>query len=598
MLVWGYWRFELSLPRGPAEFVSWPPLEPLPFAPLRGFSYEQLARHGGRLLLLGPAAVALTAALVGLLGSRLESLAKRSTLSAQLLCGVGFLACAFVFFGVIGGRALIDDELVYAQQAELLSRGVLAEAEVPPWAAETFTVRTALGATGKYLFGEPLVQTVGVLTGWPGLLHLPLLLVTLLAWHQQLREPLGEEVSAWATAGVALSPMVLFTAATGLSHVTSLACIVLGGLGVQWLVDGRRPLLGALLAGNALGFAATVRLQTAVPMGAVLVGYAVVRGWRQGRRGSVALMVACGSLWGVLIALYNQALTGSALRLPWSLYRPLERYGFGRVLEGDDFVHSAWTAFENLAVLAVRFNAWWLGLPFGLGLLVIWWVVGRPGAGTATSRLWAAAGLALVIFHVPYYSTGVSETGPIYLFELVLPLSLVSATALCAALQRWPAATVAGVVVHLLVGTVWFSVENARRIDRQLDFVHGPAEAALERVEGPALVLYETAPQETVRLGWINGGFPKRWRHPQSDVVTYPRGDGALARGLREHYSDRACWYYRVDPALMQPQLLACSDAEELLARPARLPGRPLAIGSTAMRKGLLDPFAKDEDDG
>ena len=33
-----------------------------------------------------------------------------------------------------------------------------------------------------------------------------------------------------------------------------------------------------------------------------------------------------------------------------------------------------------------------------------------------------------------------------------------------------------------------------------------------------------------------------------------------------------------------------------LLARPERLPGRALAIGSTAMRKGLLDPFSGEKE--
>ncbi|MEM6702664.1 MAG: hypothetical protein AAGA81_00825 [Acidobacteriota bacterium] len=594
VLAWGYWRFEVSLPRGPAEFVTWPPLEPLPFAPLRGFSYEQLARHAGRFVLLAPAALIGSWALTVFLEPRLQDRQPGRRLPA-VLAGAGLALCVALFFGVFAGRALIDDELVYAQQAELLSRGLLAEAEVPPWAAETFTVRTSLGATGKYLWGEPLVQTLGVLVGWPALLHLPLLLLTLVAWHAQLRD-LGEGVAEWATAAVALSPMVLFTTATGLSHATSLCCVVLGGLGVRWLVSGERAVLGALLAGNALGFAAAVRLQTALPIGAVLVVYALSVSVRQKRFGPAALMVSSGAFWGLLVVLYNRALTGGLLTLPWSLYRPVERYGFGQVLEGDDYVHSLWRAVENLVVVAVRFNGWWLGLPFGLGVLLLWWILGRPGAAQPHVRLWFAAGAALVLFHVPYYSTGVSETGPMYLYELVLPLSLVAAAALREAWRRWPTGTWTAVVVHLLLGTAWFVAENAARIDRQLDFVHGAAEQMLAGVEPPALVLYETAPQETVRLGWINGGFPKRWRHPQADVVTYPRGDGELARGLREHYADRSCWYYRVDPARMEPQLLACNAAEELLARPERLPGRPLAIGSTAMRKGLLDPFAGDGD--
>ena len=154
------------------------------------------------------------------------------------------------------------------------------------------------------------------------------------------------------------------------------------------------------------------------------------------------------------------------------------------------------------------------------------------------------------------------------------------------------------VLVHLVLGTSWFVVENARRIERELGFVHGPAEAILERVTPPALLLFETAPQENVRLGWINGGFPKRWRHPQAPVVTYPRGNAETARALRDHYSERSCWYYRVDPVRMEPTVHRCEDVEALMARPERLPGPPLGIASTAMRKKLLDPFASRGDSG
>ena len=414
-LAWGYWRFEGSLPRGPSEFVAWPPLDPLPFAPLRGFSYEQLARHGARLVFLTPAALLFSWSLARF-ASPLWTKMSRSKLLPWSILTLGVLTCVGLCLGLLQGRALLDDELVYGQQAELLSRGELAETAVPRWAAETFTVWTDVGATGKYLFGEPLVQVPGVLMGNPALMHLPLLLLTLWAWWSQIALDVGRREARWAACALAISPLVMFTTATGLSHATSLACVVLGGLGVTWLVRGEREISGALLAGNALGFAASVRVQTAVPVGAVLVLFALAALFKRRRLGPAALLVGCGLLWGGLIAIYNWMLTGSAFRLPWSLYRPLERYGFGQVLEGDDYVHTVWTALENLAVSAVRFNAWWLGLPLGLGLVVAWFVLGRPLARSLTMRMWSAAGLALVLFHVPYYSTGVSETGPIYLF--------------------------------------------------------------------------------------------------------------------------------------------------------------------------------------
>ncbi len=590
-LVLLYARYELSLPRGPAEFVAWPPLEPLPFAPLRGFSYEQLARHAARLLLLTPAGVLLTAALTWLAGGALGVEAWRHRVP-KALAVVGILASCWACLGVLQGRALLDDELVYAQQAELLSRGRLGETEVPPWAPEAFTIRTGVGATGKYMFGEPLVQVPGVALGVPALSHLLLLGLAVAVLHMQARRALGASAGAWVAAALALSPMVVLTSATGLSHVTSLACMVVAGFAAHELLRDSEDWRWPVLLGSALGLGVTVRMQTAVPVGGVI--FLMVAAFLARRRRWRLLLgvLGAGAPWAVLVGAYNRATTGSVLSLPWSLYRPVERYGFGQVLEGDDFVHGVRTAAENLAIYAVRFNAWWLGLPLGLALLVLWIRQGRPWGREPLVRMWQWAGAALIAFHVPYYSTGVSETGPVYLFELIVPLSFVAAAVLVTALERWPDATRAAVVAHLLLGTAWFLAENVQRLEREIELVHGPAESLLATVDAPALVLYETAPQENVRLGWINSGFPKRWRHPDAPVVTYPRGDGVMAASLRAHYRDRACWYFRVDPSVMQPQLLRCETVETLLARPARLEGRPLAIASTAMRRNLLDPFA------
>ena len=117
--------------------------------------------------------------------------------------------------------------------------------------------------------------------------------------------------------------------------------------------------------------------------------------------------------------------------------------------------------------------------------------------------------------------------------------------------------------------------------------MHRAPAAALATVERPALLIYETAPQETVRLGWLNGGFPWRFRSDLDPVVTYPRSGAPLVQRLRQRYADRSCWYYRVDPATLRPETRRCEEAEALLARPYDLDGPQLRIRSTAMIRGL-----------
>jgi len=583
-----YVAFELRLPRGPAEFVFWPPLEPLPFAAIRGFTYEQLARHVSRLVLLGPALLALSVAAARCWRISLPSEPALRRL-ALLVAGASLAVTTWVMAGVLGGRAIFDDELTYKMQAQLLGEGRLAEDTVPPWGGELFTIWTRRGATGKYLFGEPLVQIVGNWLDMPALLHLPLAMLTLGLWYLQVKRDHDPLLAAWATILLAASPMLIITTATGLSHTTSLFCVVLAGIGCQEVMRGRES-WGSLVLGTAIGFGVTVRAQTVLPAGVVLGAVAVWTLWRRRRFPGLLLFFASGGVWAVLVAVYDRALTGSALVLPWSLFEPLERYGFGQPLAGDPFVHDLRTAVENLLVVAVRMNGWWLGWPLSLGLLGVWvWLV-RSMRGVG---VWLAVGAAIVAFHVPYYSTGVSETGPIYFYELLLPLSLLGAQAVVALLDRAPRFGAAFLVVHMVLGTGSFLWEKVSRVEREVEMIHGPVEATLTQVKTPALVIFEPALQESLRLGWLNSGFPKRERAENAPIVHYPRGRPDATAALRRRYSYRHCYYYRIDPQQIRPQLLPCEAAEQLLVRPNELPGPALAIQSTAMRKGLLDPFAR-----
>src|SRR5207244_6272761 len=95
-----------------------------------------------------------------------------------------------------------------------------------------FTVPSRLGYTIKYLPGEPLLQIPGVLLGVPALLHLPIVLVTLWAWHEALRRSSGIGIARFGSICLACSPMLMFTSATGLSHAGCLMWVVLLGLGL------------------------------------------------------------------------------------------------------------------------------------------------------------------------------------------------------------------------------------------------------------------------------------------------------------------------------------------------------------------------------
>ncbi|MEM8930289.1 MAG: hypothetical protein AAGE94_03905 [Acidobacteriota bacterium] len=582
------WRFETSLPRGPAEFAFWPALEPMPFAAIRGLTVEQWSRLLTRLVVLGPALLLLSWGFAAIPWPRWRGSRPTSGVVAFAVASLGLTFGAWFQLGVLQGRALVEDELTYAWQAELLAEGRLTE-DRARWGPESFTIWTEHGATGKYLFGEPLIQIVGVLLGLPALLHLPLLALACVLWFRTVTALASPRVATLATTLLALSPMVLLVSATGLSHTSSLAAMIGLGWGLVALrhaIDrGHHGWLAGLVAGSALGFGVTVRPQVAVSFGAVLAACFVIDAWRDRRRWALVSFVAAGLPWLAALLLYNQHLTGSALALPWSLASPAESFGFGTVLAGSDYVHTPWRALVNLGMVAFRLNAFLLGWPLSLGLLLVWWRVGRPAAGVAP---WLLAGSAQIVFHLGYYTPGISGFGALYHLELVLPFTLLGALALDRALTLRPRLTSTTLVVHLMLGTGGFLAEQSGRLERMVSMLHDQPSAVLAAIDPPALLIYEAWPSESVHLGWIGSGFPTRTRSDRSAIVTYPRSGPASVASLRRLYADRACWYSRVDPTTFRPDLRPCAAAEALLARPFRLDGPKIAIRPTAMTRGWL----------
>ena len=558
----------------------------LPWAPMPGFTWEQLWDHVYRLCVLGPALVLLSFAAHRMLPVPTPS-------PRRLALYVGLVSTALVgivMFGVLRGRALVDDELQYRMQAGFLLDRRLAGPDVGYFPWDVFTIRTRLGYTGKYLPGESLVQSIGTMVDLPALLHLPIYALTLIAWYRAVRSATDATLAAWATVFLALSPMLITTSATGESQITALACVVLAGLGYEWARAGR-PRLGALLVGAALGFGLMVRPQSAAPAGLVI---GVASCWVLVRRrqwASIAILAGAGACFLVVIGLYDRALSGSAFTLPWSLQCDAERYGFTRPMPFLSYEHTPLRALRNLAVVAVRLNGWWLGWPLSLGVLGLWWWLGRPSRGCA---LWAGVGLAVVLFEAGYYGTGVSDTGPIYHFEVLLPASVVAANVVKAALERWKRASWAALVVHALLGTGSFLVVQVARIDRLATAINADADAALARIPGRALLVYETWPSEVRLAGWMASAFPRRYRREVDRVVTYPRQGAKGVQALRAVYADRSCWYYHRDPVTERAELLPCEAAGEELQRRYTDDGSHgrMFIASTAYKRTTFDPFA------
>jgi hypothetical protein len=584
LLTLAHFAYVASVPRGAWEFGYAPfSPEPLPYAPMRGFTYEQLWDHVSRLVLLTPGLV-----LLAFGAYRLRPVSFRPSSRSVVRVGIalGVAWTAYVVLGVLRGRAIVDDELAYRMQARFFGQGQLANSDFNFMPGDVFTIHTRLGYTGKYLPGEGIVQIPGVLLGLPALLHVPLLLITLLVWHRAVALRAGPRFADFATTALALSPTVMLTSATGLSEATSLCCIAVAGLGLEW-ARGPRPLAGAIMAALAVGFGLATRPQSLVPAGAVLVPCIAWALWRRRAWTALAALGLVLALGLSAIGWYDARLSGSAFTLPWYLQCTIEHYGFGPVWKYDTFEHTPLTALENLGVVALRMNAWWLGFPCSLGVLALAVWLRRPGPEW---RAWYAVALAIIAFEFAYYSPGMSDTGSLYHYELVLPGSLIAAGVADACLARMPGLTTTALAVHALFGTAAFTLEQTARLSRLVRVIHADSDEALARVRTPALFFYETRASETRPAGWIFDPFPERNRGQADAIVTFPLVPASFRVEVSRSYPGRHCYYYRRDPDSERAELRRCEDAAALMDRsPGVDDGRPLWIPPTAYK---LTPYS------
>jgi hypothetical protein len=587
LLFGGALYIAASVVGGKGEF-SYDPFtpEPLPFAPMRGFTYEQLVAHAARVLLGTPALVLIWLAVRGRgpAWAPSEQTLKRWAVAVSV-ASVATIATLILF--VFRGRALVDDELVYRMQAEYLSEWQLGLRKVPSL-HETFGVATRYGFTGKYLFGEPLVQAPFVRTGYPALSHVPIAALTLWLFHRAAKLLGSKELAHLAVILVAASPMFVMTSATGQSQATSLLCVVATVLGYA-LVNAESSAAGACLVGMGVGFGVAVRIQVAMPVGAVFVPLTAWPLLERRRLWPLLVLLVSLAVWGVALGAYNRALTGSELVLPWYLATNPEHYGFGRVWETDRYEHTLFTALQNLGVVAVRLNAWWLGWPSSFLLGFLWY---RWGRRTQGARAWLLVGAAVVLFELAYYSTGISETGSIYHYELLLPLAVLGANAIREGFARDGRAMRALLAVQFGLGATAFFAFEGNRITRLLHFIHDDAAAVLSRLPARSLLFYEPICSEATPHGWIHEFLPVRFRSDEDPVVTFPRPSPSYLDDYLRAYPGRACFYYRIDPATRTPQLTTCEEAKPLLERETFIQGNScLWIMPTASQRGWYDPW-------
>lgn len=548
-----------SIPRGLHEFFydnasAQSSALTFPFGPMNGILPALASSLLARALFLGPGLLLLAWGWRPDL-SRLVT-ALRTARLPWAMVGLHTLLVLAVMGLVVRGVPLQDDEATYLMQADLLRHGRIVDETTPPsaWVAEPFTIFTSRGITGKYLFGEPLLLALGQFVNFPLLAHLGLAVLGARVWYRYHLDHGSESFARLSLLLWVLSPAILFTTATPVSQVPSLALSVVA----VWAA-ARRGIRWSALAGCCVGFVAVCRPQCAVPLG-LLIGWMGLRaGWR-----TLVGMTLGGLPWLVALLVYNTYVTGSPLRLPWDLFS-VERFGFGRPFYSRimaltdpvvaEYRHTPLKGVYIALVALVRLNGWALGWPLSLAGAAAWWAAGRPQREAVAP--WAALALATFAFQFFYYSTGTHETGAGYHY-LALPF-LLSATAATLAETPWRHVALARrfALLCTLIATSTFMLEHASRLRRLSDAI----DMAFNRVDvrPPALVFHETSLSGSLQFGWVLG-IPQRPRGAWQPVLHFPRGREESVQALQARWPDRACVYAYRRPPDMAVRQVPCRE--------------------------------------
>ncbi len=484
----------------------------------------------------------------------------RRIADSGLAAAVG--AGVFVFVGtLLIGRYVLhyavtsDDEHVYRFIAQTLRTGSLT-APSPgndlEFFREQFVVLTEQVRYGKYPIGHPLLLAVGQLVGGE---HLVVPLVTAL-----VALPLfalgtwlcGRPTAALALLFFALSPQVLLTGATLVSQPASALCLV-SGLACLFAAEQRAdwPRRWLALSGILFGYGMLVRPLPGVLFALAAAVYVLLRHPPYpARPAGVGRWASFGApliVFAGLILIINWKQTGSLLTSGYQVVHRLDGGvgGLFGLLEGDIASRAM-----SLVGSLIRLNFWLLGWPVSLALCLF---------ARRTPRvylLWAMIGAALC-YRLIAPKVGVGSTGPIYLFEVVPLLCLLSADGLMQLIARvsrrdsrsvWASRLVAAVMASILIGLTMFLPlklsDLSRMADAQLVLPRMIRQAGLSN----ALVFYAFAVPPPLGLSWA---YYPRFNSPRLDddvllVRLKPEASG-LAKNLefwRRRFPQRSAWYF------------------------------------------------------
>lgn len=452
-----------------------------------------------------------------------------------------------------------SDELVYDFQAQTLLAGRIVNPPPPvpgrsiddPMSGETSfdndeMINDGRVWVGKYGLGHPVVIALGMAVGNRYVVIIGISVFTLLLIYLIAKELYGDKtVALLSFLFGSVSPFFYIVSSSRLSHTTSAFLLALFAyllLRLRNLEKRTQEAAVALLAGLVLGYAFNVRPLTA--LGFALPFFLL---WAFNcpqfprRRFSDGLIVIAGFSFVVALTLsYNFLITGNILKFPFHYFSSWQRVGFTSV-------HTPFQAMHNFAMNFARMNWAFLGFPLSL-MFVLVFCFAKKEFG---DRLLFGIMGSFVLGYAFYFSTGIQDLGPIYYYELLTPLAILSARGflflrevLAEHFERGKTFLSNFLIVSCIVAYVTYVPERVSHIARLTRQVRTPYEAVRAANIHHALVI--------IARSWHGKGHVPGYRNPSpalDDDIIYCRWSDSTNHAIVGHFSDRTPYVLKYDKA-------------------------------------------------
>jgi len=505
--------------------------------------------------------------------------ARRGGALAAVTAAWLFLASWGVSRFVLGHAVISDDEHVYHFIAQTLRTGSLtapSPGQDLPFFQEQFVVLSEGVRYGKYPIGHPLLLAIGQAVGAETLVVPALTALLALAVLRLGVTLFGAAPAALALLLLAVSPQVVLTGATRLSQPASAACLALGLAAL--FAGGARRTWWLVLSGSLFGYGVLIRpLPGALFVPVALIYLAAERTENAGRRGRavrIAAFLVPAALFAAMLLIVNRLQAGSALTTGYQAFHQTGEGATGllRIVGGD----LGSTALSVVGAI-LRLDVWLLGWPLSLAFCLF------PFRDPRIGVLWGMVG-AEMAYRLVSPKIGIGGVGPLYLFEVVPVLLLLSAAGLVwlarGGLQApWRLLRPAGLAGIILAGVVTC---GAMFMPSRLADLRRMAAAQLvlprllaERGITNALVFHDGIVPPWSGLSWAY--YPPCNSPGLDDAVLHLRmwKEPAAAYALwRRRFPRRSAWWFGYrdgKPALVDFETYVRSPAPP--AEP--VPGRP-----------------------